>query len=87
MVESDLEKLEYMIPNIATNASGYSYVFGSSSRKVDLAIYELPLADMGNLLHLEWRRWKLEVVMFPWWIVIFSQFQRCSLCFRGCPVE
>jgi len=50
--------------------------------------YELPLADMNNLVHLEWRRWKLELVIPHWPTVIFSQlFQRGFLCFHGRPLE
>jgi len=82
MVESDLEKLEYMIPNMLFICFRDHLVErGSVHRPIHWqtrATFSIWNVVDGNSLELE---------MFLWWIVIFAQLQRWSLCFLGCPVE
>jgi len=60
-----------------------SYVFMVAHLNEDTVAASFYWQTMGNPLHLEWRRWKLEVVMFPWWIVIVSQFQGVPYVFAA----
>jgi len=91
MVGYDLEKVENIIllaeMSFASDSCGSSCIFcinKLSSRSVNS---ELPLGGMGNLVCLEWRRWKLEIMLSQSYIAILSLFQRLFPCFRGCPIE
>ena len=71
----------------ASDSCGYSCIFcivKLSSRSVNS---ELPLGGMGNLVRLEWRQRKLEIMLSQSYFAILSLFQRLFPCFRGCPIE
>jgi len=78
MVGSDLEKVENIIllagMTYASDSCSCSCIFWIAKLSSRSANSELPLGDMGNLVRLEWRRWKLEIMLSQSYIAILSLF-------------
>jgi len=63
----DLEKVENIIlhaeMSYASDSCGYSCIFLIAKLRSRSVNSELPLGGMANLVRLEWRRWKLEIML------------------------